>query len=293
MVSGFQEQENTPRKKGGGKSSGKGKILFLAIVIVGLCAYAVQSGGIKGKLPFGAGKSDKQAENLIAQNQQKGLESLQQDPAGGNVQSDANDIYAQTLDLQGKSPNTASTPANAPSQTAMAPKGSKRQSVQVPVDDVDIMSSKSPGKSGGKTIKIAVTEGGRSNPFLPDSENVLPASLGNLSLTYPPEQLATGSEASKVMDTTISGILYDKYSPSAIVQFGGSDYLVKKGDIINKYRVLAIYKDKVVVQLGKNIYKAGVGELLELDKVNYNTIANLEKKFGGNNVSINVKKKGY
>ncbi len=84
----------------------------------------------------------------------------------------------------------------------------------------------------------------------------------------------------------------DKYSPSAIINIEGSDYLVKRGDIINHYKVLYIGKNDVIVQLGKNIYKAGVGELLSPTDLNYNTIANLNKKFGGNNVQISVKKKG-
>ena len=47
----------------------------------------------------------------------------------------------------------------------------------------------------------------------------------------------------------------------------GTDYLVRTGDVINNYKILAIYKDNVAVQLGDNIYKAGVGELLALNKL--------------------------
>lgn len=291
MVSGFQEQNNIPRKKNGGPGKGN-KTAILALVFVGVLAYAYQMGTF-GNKPLNIGGSS-QSSNILAQNNKKGLENLSPSQ-GGNVQADADDIYAQTLDLQGKPGATSPAPDVSTPQTGASKVG---KSVKVPIDDVDIMSSKASGKGlvkrGGKTIKISVAEGGRVNPFLPSSENMLPASLGNITLSYPPDQLAgKNSEASKVMETTISGILYDKYSPSAIVKFGGSDYLVKKGDVINKFKVIAINKDKVVVQLGKNVYRAGVGELLEQDKINYNTIANLEKKFGGNSVSINVKKKGY
>ena len=141
-------------------------------------------------------------------------------------------------------------------------------------------------KAPSKTVKISVSAKGRVNPFLPSND-----SYGGLGLTSPPGKLVDESDAQKVMDTTISGILFDQYSPSAIININDSDYLVKKGDKISGYKVLAIEKDKVVVQLGKNVYKAGVGELLAQDKLNYNNVPNLDRKFGGGNVSINVKKK--
>lgn len=141
-----------------------------------------------------------------------------------------------------------------------------------------------------KRVSIVVANSGRTNPFLPESES-LPASLAYL--TSPPQTVPENSEAGEVMSTTISGILFDKYSPSAIINISGADYLVKKGDIINGYKILAIEKNLVLVKLGNNTYKAGVGELLAKTGLNYNTIANLNKKFGGNNVTINVKKKGY
>ena len=64
----------------------------------------------------------------------------------------------------------------------------------------------------------------------------------------------------------------------------GLDYLVRAGDVINGYKVLSIDKSIVTVQVGANIYKVGVGEIIEdsQNKVNYNKIANLSKKFGGN-----------
>jgi len=47
---------------------------------------------------------------------------------------------------------------------------------------------------------------------------------------------------------------------------------------------LAIDKSLVTVQVGANIYKAGVGQIVEDSEnaVKYNQIANLSKKFGGN-----------
>ena len=222
----------------------------------------------------------------MAQNQQKSLESLQNNPQGNqgappNIPQDANDIYAQTLNIKGNAPGSSPVVAG---NNAKSPHE----------DDVEIMSSaKTNSKlNNGKKILITVASSGRSNPFLPAGENFgsFSSSMPQYTLLPPPETLGTGSEASTVMGTTISGILYDKYSPSAIINIAGTDYLVKRGDVINGYNVLAINKDQVTVQLGKNVYKAGVGELLTLGATN---IPNLNKKFGGNEVLVNVKKKGY
>ena len=60
-----------------------------------------------------------------------------------------------------------------------------------------------------------------------------------------------------------------------------ADYLVRSGDVINGYKVLAISPTTVTVQLGPNVYKAGVGEVVDEGAINYNTVSNLSSKFGG------------
>lgn len=157
--------------------------------------------------------------------------------------------------------------------------------------DIEIITRRNNRSNKNKMVSVVVADSGRENPFMPVNEGVARGSFAYLP--PPPETLPTNTDATKIMNTTISGILYDKYSPSAIINIEGSDYLVKRGDVINQYKILSIGKTQVVVRLGNNVYQAGVGELLTLANVNYNTIANLNKKFGGNDVSINVRKKGY
>lgn len=216
-----------------------------------------------------AGGSTTPEPNAVAQQTPQGA------PQEANLQQDANNIYSQTVNLQKgsnpQSPNTAQNPAAATSGE----------------NDVDILQKR---KYSGKTVMISVASAGRVDPFMPSSEGLTGAYA---YLTPPPETLPVNNDASKVMSTTISGILYDKYSPSAILNIDGTDYLVKRGDVINKYRILSIGKTQVAVQLGKNIYKAGVGELLTQASFNEGNISNLNKRFGGNEVSINVKRKGY
>ena len=125
----------------------------------------------------------------------------------------------------------------------------------------------------------------KANPFLPyrdvSGKKPIVNDVPKYDLLEPPEFVNENSDAAKVMDTVVSGILYDKYSPSAILNIEGNDYLVKKGDVVNNYKVLNIAQDSVTVKLGNNTYKAGIGQILTEGSVNYNHVSNLSKKFGG------------
>ena len=124
----------------------------------------------------------------------------------------------------------------------------------------------------------------KANPFLPYRDINKGSSVSDVptyDLVAPPEVINKNSDAARVMDTIVSGILYDKFSPSAILNIEGNDYLVKKGDVVNKYKVLNITQNSVTVKLGNNTYNAGIGEILTEGSVNYNGVSNLSKKFGG------------
>ena len=124
----------------------------------------------------------------------------------------------------------------------------------------------------------------KANPFVPyrniETEDSL-SDIPKFDLVAPPEVLNEGSDAARVMDTIVSGILYDKRSPSAIINIEGNDYLVKKGDVVNSYKILNIEQNSVTVKLGSNTYKAGIGEILTEGSINHNDVSNLSKKFGG------------
>ena len=128
----------------------------------------------------------------------------------------------------------------------------------------------------------------KAHPFVPYrtlgneiKEDTLVNDVPRYDLIAPPDLTEAGGEVAKIMDTVVSGILYDKFSPSAILKIDGSDYLVKKGDVVHNYKVVNIAQNSVTVQLGKNTYKAGIGEILTDGSVNYNDVSNLNKKFGG------------
>ena len=122
----------------------------------------------------------------------------------------------------------------------------------------------------------------KANPFLPYREiNSASYDVPTTLLPEPPVDVDEHSDGARVMDTIVSGILYDSFSPSAILNIEGNDYLVKKGDVVNNYKVLNITRDNVTVKLGNNTYKAGIGEILTEGDVNINSVSNLNNKFGG------------
>ncbi len=128
----------------------------------------------------------------------------------------------------------------------------------------------------------------KANPFLPYRKlgneiktDTLVNDVPQIDLIVPPDFAEENSNAAKIMDTVVSGILFDKFSPSAILNINGNDCLVKKGDVVHGYKIVNITQNSVTVQNGKNTYRAGIGELLTDGSVHINDVSNLDKKFGG------------
>ncbi len=144
-------------------------------------------------------------------------------------------------------------------------------------------------KNTDKMVSVSLENMGRANPFVPANDLVLlktsteaSVNLPKLDLIDPPLGTDLDSDAAKVATTKISGIMFDKYNPSAIINIESTDYLVRSGDVINGYKILAISPQTVTVQRGSNVYKAGVGESVSKSEgLNYNQVSNLSKKFGG------------
>lgn len=151
------------------------------------------------------------------------------------------------------------------------------------VDLISLASSPAAATSAKKNLISIPTGTVKANPFLPyrDIGGNSVSDVPTYDLVAPPEVVNENSDAARVMDTIVSGILYDKFSPSAILNIEGNDYLVKKGDTVNKYKVLNITQNSVTVKLGNNTYCAGIGEILTEGSVNHNDVSNLSKKFGG------------
>ncbi len=133
----------------------------------------------------------------------------------------------------------------------------------------------------GQSVIIPVSAGGRMDPFMPYMQKVALSKQPKFELIAPP---TTIPEADPVVDemvqTKISGIMYDSARPSAIINIGGEDQLVHKGDNVKGYNILNITKNSVVLKYKNNIYQATVGQTLE-DGVNLNPVSGLSNQFGG------------
>ncbi len=149
----------------------------------------------------------------------------------------------------------------------------ENKNVELEIEDI--------GTTEEKLVSLSIEDFGRANPFLPSSEAFSNMRGFDFELMAPPESITEDSETSKVVATKVSGIMFDMNSPSAILNIEGSDYLVRSGDYINRYKVLSIGKDAVTVQLGANVYKARVGEVIADGELNRNEVYNLPNKFGG------------
>ena len=85
--------------------------------------------------------------------------------------------------------------------------------------------------------------------------------------------------AERLMSILVTGIMYDEKKSSAIISYEGNDYFVQNGDKLDNYKVVDIGKDYVKIALGKNVYKAKIGEEFKITEFYGN--AYLSDKQGG------------
>lgn len=132
-----------------------------------------------------------------------------------------------------------------------------------------------------KPVTVAVMSGGRVDPFMPYGQRVTVAARPNFDLIAPPLDIPEADPVvDELMSTKISGIMYDNVRPSAIVNFGDSDQLVHKGDVVKGFKIIEITKNCVVIKYKTNVYQATVGQTLE-EGLNLNPVSSLAKQFGG------------
>src|SRR5574344_156343 len=256
--------------------------LILACVVfalfIGKSAYDLVNNFILQNMPPKASSNISQErmpsngrEGVMPEGMQGGMP-----PGHAPMSEDASKNIPTTVD------GTTPQPTSPQGANATNPFGSQpTQPSQATNESPEIMVKTPMRLKTGKMVMVPVVESGRTNPFLPAAENFVPKAVAKLHLPPPPKQITPNSDTAEIITTKISGIMYDRYSPSAIINIAGMDYLVRRGDIVNRYKILSITPNQVSVQLGSNIYKAGVGQILALSKVNFNPIANLSKKFGG------------
>ena len=139
-------------------------------------------------------------------------------------------------------------------------------------------------------IIISYDKVARINPFKPlikEREKEISKTMEKLNNTdfeivEPPVASVPDANLTRLLQTQVSGILYDDESPSAIVNLNGTDTFVKEGDIVSGYKIQTITRDKVQINYKNNSYVASVGALFVRGMIESRpAVANLEKKFAG------------
>lgn len=140
---------------------------------------------------------------------------------------------------------------------------------------------------GSNEIMVAYNKKARLNPFKPpvitkETEDYTLIGGTEFEIIEPPTTSVVDENLTRLLQTQISGILYDTVSPSAIVNLNGVDHFVKVGDTVFGYKIESITRDRVQITYKNNTYVASVGELFTrgyLEK--QQAVADLENKFAG------------
>ncbi|OLA95040.1 MAG: hypothetical protein BHW64_00680 [Candidatus Melainabacteria bacterium LEY3_CP_29_8] len=175
------------------------------------------------------------------------------------------------------------------------------------IDKLDTKNTDIKGNTGDKRAKMVVFDEEQkedkksnvticANPFLPtiqtnaEKENYNDNALGAYEIISPPKAGEVDEiEVSAMMETKVSGILYDQDNPQAILNYDGQDQLVRRGDRLAGFYVMSITPDKVILKQGSNVYRVSVGQTITDEGINYNVNSNLGKQFGGRYKNINGK----
>ena len=204
--------------------------------------------------------------------------------AGGN----ATDMMS--VDFSNTNDNTANVTTNGENGEIVAsvtPAEGSNKNVSAG-DDLFAQGDLSLPTKNNDTIMISYNPTSRVNPFKPpvispkEDKSYQLLNTTDFEIIEPPAASEPDENLTMLLQTQISGILYDDESPSAIIKLNGKDQFVKKGDVISGYKVQSITKDKVLVSYKNNSYVASVGQLFtrgELEKKP--AVANLENKFAG------------
>lgn len=264
-------QNFAPQKKSGGSKLYFLVMLLLLVVAAGLYYY-------KMNVAPGGDAQQEQSMGDYFYDQATGADGAasQGDVATATVDVDLTSPAASQADGQAVQPQESADkakvePADKP-LTALEKAELKKKQDEQKENQVGLSS---------RPVIVPVSAGGRVDPFMPYYQQQAISQAPKFELIAPP---ATIPDADPVIDelfeTKISGIMYDPARPSAIVNFGGNDQLVHKGDVVKGYTIVNITKDCVVIKYKSNIYQATVGQSLN-DGVNLNPVSNLTKSFGG------------
>lgn len=291
------DYEDEPKK---GNPAGLLIVLLLVLLIIGLAVYFL--------LNKSGSKNNTSAPKTGVENSQMQI-SNETTSLGDDFFNEASkDLMTVDFSATGEATVTTGTGNDEIVATVMeAPKEEKQQAIEISnvtkeeEKETSNVADLFPQDSeldevltqGTNEIMVAYNKKARQNPFKPiDSlgkKDVFSEFGGQeFEIIEPPTSSVADENLTKLLQTQISGILYDDISPSAIVNLNGIDQFVKIGDTISGYKIESITRDKVEITYNGNTYVASVGELFTrgtLEK--QRAVVNLENKFAGRYKNIN------
>ncbi len=284
----YEDDDFKPKSVG----STKGIIFIILVVLIGATVFFGYNMTQNMKNSVSQSENDTQVQSEEQVNPNMSTDQMAENffnEAGGTEQ----DMMSVNFNNEGEA-NVESQAQNGDTAVATvtdAPENAQNENDLFPDDGQqpqNVQNTNNPNQ-----IIISYGSAVRLNPFKPfelalekrkleeakDSE-----ALANIpfEIIEPPVSSVPDEHITSLLNTQISGILYDEVSPSAIVNINGQDQFVKVGDVVSGYKIQSISRDKVQIAYGNNSYVASVGELFQKGSVeDFPQVDNLENKFAG------------
>lgn len=279
----YEDDDDRPQKKG------FPIILVILIILIllavgGFLAYSkLSSGGVaNNSTPIQQENFDNNQDNNNAENSGD-MGDFFFNEAGGNengmMSVGFNDNGETNVATDGNTDGTGENIATVTDQT-----GTKANDLSP--DDIFSNSGLNADDDENNAIMVSYNKALRLNPFKPPvaqkSNEYSDVNNTDFEIIEPPSTSNPDENLKRLLQTQISGIMYDDISPSAIVNLNGVDQFVKIGDVVSGYKIENITKNKVQISYKNNSYVASVGELFTRGYVEkQQAVVNLEHKFAG------------
>lgn len=279
----YEDDDDRPQKKG------FPIILVILIILIllavgGFLAYSkLSSGGVaNNSTPIQQENFDNNQDNNNAENSGD-MGDFFFNEAGGNengmMSVGFNDNGETNVATDGNTDGTGENIATVTDQT-----GTKANDLSP--DDIFSNGGLNADDDENNAIMVSYNKALRLNPFKPPvaqkSNEYSDVNNTDFEIIEPPSTSNPDENLKRLLQTQISGIMYDDISPSAIVNLNGVDQFVKIGDVVSGYKIENITKNKVQISYKNNSYVASVGELFTRGYVEkQQAVVNLEHKFAG------------
>ncbi len=279
-----EENESGGGDSGSGEDDSKKKIIIGAAIILILLLLV---GGIVGLSKKKVQKAGTAVETVVEGESSEGESEIEiTEETGDEVDITIEDENA--VAVEGNENAEEVGIAIEESETQNIADSGEAGGLEVEIDEASSTFADKPNDTENVTVSIG--DVGRKNPFARvgasgtqvSSEHKTNNDGLDFEVIEPPELAPEDEMITRLLETKVSGIMYDARRPSAIINIDGVDQLVRIGDILGGFEFMSITKNKVVIRSDNNIYRASVGQPLNAEKItNPIEISNLETKFKG------------